>query len=318
MNQSFSVRRRTLAAIVALAAAVLIVACGSGQRPSSTPAGPTPTPPASAGRVDHGVTYCTRGGIALKMDIYFPERKQDKSPAVLYLHAGAWALGDKTTIGDPIEFEQTVMRGYVVASIDYRLAGQAQFPAQIGDAKCAVRFLRAHADEYGIDKTRVAAWGASAGGHLAALLGLTDASAGFDSGSQYQDQSSRVEAVVDMFGPADLTAPDYVPNAADTSKVVFGASGPDAEEKLRKASPVTYISADDPPFLIIHGDHDDVVPLSQSQELDARLRAAGVKSSLLVVKDAGHGLSPAGGTPNPTVVDINRIIGGFLDNVLKR
>lgn len=309
-----------LMVVVAAAAVLLLVACRGGARPSSTPTGPTPTPPPSASRIETGVTYCTRGDVALKMDLYFP-KIEGRAPAILFLHAGEWVLGDKTTVGPPIEFQQVVERGYVVASVDYRLAPGAVFPAQLEDAKCAVRYLRAKADDYNIDAGRIAAWGASAGGHLAALLGVVGKSDAFEGSVEYQDQSSAVQAVVDMFGPTDLLAPDYVPNAADISRLVFGAEGPDAADVLRRASPVTYVSPDDPPFLIIHGEADGVVPLSQSQELTDRLRAAGVPAALIVVRNAEHGLSPkmgGGAEPQPSVTEVNEAIGEFLDSALKR
>lgn len=294
----------------------LMTACGGeGREPSSTPAAATPTPPASARNVARGVTYCTRNDTALLMDVYLPKQQSDGAPAVLFLHAGAWELGNKTTIGGPVDFDELLARGYVVASIDYRLAGTSKFPAQINDAKCAVRYLRAEAERYGIDPARIGAWGASSGGHLAALLGVLPGGE-FEGGGGYEDQSSQVQAVVDMFGPSDLTVPDYVSNADQLSRRVFGADGPDAKEILRRASPVTYVSEDDPPFLIIHGEEDRVVPIWQSEVLVLHLLEQHVSVTFIVVKHAKHGLAPAGGDPEPSITEIQRRVAGFFDETI--
>ena len=308
-------RVRTLVLLVGLT--LVAAACGEDLEPSSTPIGPTPSPPPITEDVEYGVQYCSRDGVALLMDIYKPDRpQQETSPAVLYLHAGIWALGNRNTVGGPVEFEELVSRGYVVATMDYSLAPSHLFPAQIEDAKCAVRYLRSHADDHGIDPDKIAAWGASAGGHLAALLGVAGPEAGFDRGD-HADVSSDVQAVVDMFGPTNLEAPDYVENAETASREVFGAAGPGAADTLRSASPVTHVTQGDAPFLIIHGARDEVVPLDQSQALAARLQAAGIPVTLVVVENAEHGLAPSGGPPRPSMEEVDRMIGDFLDEALR-
>lgn len=273
-------------------------------------------------RVEKDVTYCTVAGVDLKMDIYYPKAgaggpqragaTQTAAPVVLQVHGGGWTQGSKSDGAVADEITLLVNQGYFVASIDYRLAPQYPFPAQITDAKCAVRFLRANAAKYNLDPNRFGAIGESAGGHLVALLGTTDPSAGWDVG-QYAEQSSRVQAVVDFFGPADLNAPEYR-NAQGRFVPIFG-SAPDA---FARASPVTYITPDDPPFLIMQGDQDKLVPLSQSQELYDRLRAGGVSAQLVIVKNAGHGFVPVGGAISPTRQEIARIVVGFFDQQLKQ
>jgi acetyl esterase/lipase len=192
--------------------------------------------------------------------------------------------------------------------VDYRLAPQYQFPAQIEDVKCAVRYLKENATRYNLDPNRFGVIGESAGGHLVSLLGLTDERVGWDVG-QYLDQSSRVQAVVDLFGPSDLTAPEYTRARAGTFTPVFGR----APEALMKASPVTYIAPNAPPFLIIQGDQDRLVPASQSQELADRLKAAGDTAQLVIVKNAGHGLVPTGNTQiDPPLTEIARTVGDFF------
>jgi acetyl esterase/lipase len=269
--------------------------------------------PGAAARIVRGVTYCSPGGTDLAMDIHLPNAHTRPAPAVLYLHAGAWEFGDRNAYGGIATFDELLGRGYVVAAIDYRLAPAHRFPAQIEDAKCAIRFLRGRAGEFGIDEDRIAALGGSAGGHLAALLGVTDSSHGFD-GDGYNHESSSVAAVVDLFGPASLDTPDFIPFAADAAHRVFGvAPGADPSRALNRASPVTYVSAGDPPFLIIHGKDDGVVPPNQSEALAWKLAAANVPVSLVMVDNAEHGLAATGGAVTPSIDELVILIADFLD-----
>ena len=202
--------------------------------------------------------------------------------------------------------------GYVVVSIDYRLAPQWKFPAQIEDVKCAVRYLRVHSNDLGIDPDHIGAYGGSAGGHLVALLGTADDDA-FADDCPWK-VSSRVQAVVDMFGPADFSLFDF--HGSDKALQVFGAADV-TDPVFTAASPVTWASHDDPPFLILHGDQDPVVPLSQSQSLYDHLRAVGVLVELVVVKNAGHGFRPMSGPIDPTRRQISALIAAFFDRWLK-
>jgi acetyl esterase/lipase len=179
--------------------------------------------------------------------------------------------------------------GYVAASVGYRFAPTATFPAQIEDAKTAVRFLRANAGKYAIDKDRVAAMGWSAGGHLACLLGLTDPKCGFE-GKECPDQSSKVQAVIDYFGPTDLAA--FAKNdLAQTGMLgpFIGAKYSEDPKAHERASPIGYVSKDAPPFLIFHGTTDFIVPIEQSRTLAAKLKDAGVPAKLVEVLGEGHG-----------------------------
>jgi acetyl esterase/lipase len=189
----------------------------------------------------------------------------------------------------------------VVASIDYRLPPLSPWPAQIQDAKCAVRFLRAHASALGVDPARIGAWGSSGGGTLASLLGLAGPQAGFDHGP-YADQPSRVQAVVDMFGPSDPTnLADSAPFNRLVARLALGRS----PAVRRAASPLSYIPAErgaaagGPPFLILHGSDDQDIPPRHSQQLAARLRAAGVPVRLVLVQGASHGLDDPSQRPTP-------------------
>jgi acetyl esterase/lipase len=178
-----------------------------------------------------------------------------------------------------------------------------------------VRFLRAHAGDYNLDPHRIAALGSSAGAHLAALLGTTDASAGFDTGGGWTNESSRVQAVVDMFGHSDLAyAVERKEGVRLLAKAVFGTKTD--TNLLRRFSPVSYVTPDDPPMLLIHGEHDHLVPLKQSELLKAALERAGVPAELIVVRHAGHCLFAAGGKPTPSGRVLATRIADFLDHAV--
>jgi acetyl esterase/lipase len=266
-----------------------------------------------SGSIQHNVTYCSIGGSDLKMDLYLPSGIEAPAPTVIFVHGGGWTQGSKE--GVPADVLDLLRRaGFIVVSLDYRLAPKYKWPAQIEDVKCAVRSLRAHAAQDLVDPSRIGAWGGSAGGHLVSLLGVTDRSAGFDVGP-YLEQSSRVQAVVDWFGPSDLHDLFMDPNMSYLGPEVFDAQ-PGDEQVLDQASPVTYLTPDDPPFLIMQGDHDQTVPLSQSQELYDRLTAAGVPASLQIVKNAGHGFVPVGGPIQPDQEEIAGQVLAFFKKTL--
>jgi len=256
------------------------------------------------------VTYCMAGGVALQMDIYEPTKRDGtQAPAAMFVHGGSWSSGDKADYEGAREIDDLTGRGYLVASVNYRLAPQYVFPAQIEDVKCAVRYLRANASSLNIDPNRIGAWGASAGGQLVSLLGTTDETAGLEGTGGYPNESSRVQAVVDMYGRADLatvpeTRPDLLP--------IFGGAA-----NLALYSPVTYVSKDDPPFLILHGDQDTVVPPELSREFYDRLTAAGVPATLVMVSNSGHGFAPTGPGMSPSRVEITQMVGDFFDRHLK-
>jgi acetyl esterase/lipase len=262
--------------------------------------------------VQRDVTYCIMDGVPLKADIYFAQNTQGPAPLLIFVHGGTWTSGSRSGGMGFDGLTAFTQMGYTLASIDYRLAPQYKMPAMIQDVKCAVRSFRAHAAEYGIDPDRIGAIGASAGGHLVAMLGTTDGSEGFDVG-EYQGYSSRVQAVVDMAGPTDLRSPF----AADSELVadqVFGTRDP-ADPIFAAASPVTWVTPDNAPFLIIHGENDERVPLAQSQALYEKLLAAGVEARLIVVKNAGHSME----NPNqsPTRQELVVTILQFLQEKLR-
>ena len=272
---------------------------------------PTPAYLAKLGTIERDVTYCVSDGVALKMDVYYPKTMDKPAPAVAYVHGGSWSSGDTHDSMGMTDVPELLARGYLVVSINYRHAPEWKFPTQIEDVKCAIRFLRANAKQFNLDSKRIGAWGHSAGGHLVGLLGTTDVGAGFEGPSNYLDQSSRVQAVVDMSGRADLLG-----MPADRASSVFGVTD-NSVHLLEHASPVTFVTRDDPPFLILHGGQDDVVPPGVSQELYDRLQAAGVPAKLVIVKNADHMFRPVDGPMSPTRAEMTKMIADFFDQYLK-
>jgi acetyl esterase/lipase len=258
------------------------------------------------------VVYGKGGDKELKLDILRPKQPPaEPMPVVVYIHGGAWKAGSKA--GMPPLCNRLAQQGYFCASVEYRFSQEAVFPAQIEDCKCAIRFLRAHAKEYKINPDRIGVWGHSAGGHLVALLGTAGDAKDLEGKGGWQDQSSRVQCVIDCFGPTDFTV---IPKGLEgvkeqmSSPVTQLVGGPIPEniEKAAKASPITYVSKDDPPILIMHGDADPIVPLNQSEKFYEALKKAGVDATLHVVKGAGHGF----GGP-----EIEAVTAAFFDKHLK-
>jgi acetyl esterase/lipase len=259
------------------------------------------------------LVYCTGGEQQLKLDFYSSREPTPRArPLVMFVHGGSWMHGDKSQGGEQFEAVELLRRGYAFVSVNYRLAPEYHFPAMIEDVKCAVRYLRAHAAELGIDANRIGAYGSSAGGHLVSLLGTADVSAGFEGTGGWGDQSSRVEAVANLYGPTDF-------NQLTSQRDRLGLSlvFPGNEDSLRRASPITYVSPDDPPFLILQGELDDLVPVSQAVEFDRALRQAGVPSTLVLVHNAGHGFSPVGGKISPSRTELFQILVAFFDEHLR-
>lgn len=241
------------------------------------------------------------------MDVYFPEAG-GPWPVLVYVHGGAWMHGDKS---EAMMFARGMTaQGYLVVSLNYRLYPAGRYPAMIQDVKCAIRALRAHSELYNLDPNRIGAVGVSAGGHLVSLVGTSDQTAGTDVG-EYLDQSSRVQAVVAMAPVTDLTR--HFPNAdiEMMRQVGFG------EDNIVEASPISHVTPDDPPFLLIHGDRDELVPVDQSQLMYERLVQAGVPAELIVVQNAGHSMTAPRGTATPSLGEINQSITDFLAKYLK-
>ena len=236
--------------------------------------------------------YGKAGGRAMRLDLYLPEKAGKPLPLIIWIHGGAWMAGSKNEPSPALRFTTT---GYAVAQVGYRLSQEARFPAQIYDCKAAVRWLRANSAHYNLDPNKFAAWGASAGGHLVALLGTCGGVADLEGEDNDLKESSRVQAVVDWFGPTDFLhigdAESDIPHNSPNSPESKLIGGPllENKDKAAKASPITYVSKDAPPFLIMHGDKDRTVPFNQSELLYAALKKAGVDVTFVPVKGAGHG-----------------------------
>ncbi|MHC4741763.1 MAG: alpha/beta hydrolase fold domain-containing protein [Planctomycetota bacterium] len=257
------------------------------------------------------IEYVPNGHERQKLDIYLPEnRGEEPLPLIIWVHGGAWRAGSKQNC----PAKRFVSKGYAVASINYRLSQHAIFPAQIEDCKAAVRYLRANATKYGFDPDRFGVWGSSAGGHLVALLGTTGEVKEFDKGTNPQ-VCSRVQAVCDYFGPTDFTRMssfrsrmDHDASDSPESKLIGGAIQ-ENKDKCMRANPITYVSKDDPPFLIVHGDKDPLVPHNQSVILHEALQKAGVKVKFHTVPGGGHG-----GFRDPA---IDEMVDEFFEKTLK-
>jgi len=262
---------------------------------------------------------------AQKLDVYLPDEGDGPFPVILSIHGGAFRAGDK---GDSqvMPMLEGVKRGYAVVSINYRLSQEAIFPAQIFDIKAAVRWIRAHARQYKFNPDKIAAWGGSAGGHLSALLGTSgDVEELEDLSPGNADQSSRVQAVVDWFGPTDFLKMDEqlkesmvknpqvhsVPDSPES--LLIGKNITDAPELVRAANPETYITPDDPPFFIQHGQIDNLVPYQQSVNFASKLSAiiGTEKVFLELFPDSGHG-----GPAFSNEQNLNKIF-VFLDRYMK-
>lgn len=258
--------------------------------------------------------YVANGHQRQRLDLYLPPPASRTSPVIIWIHGGAWQEGDKADC--PARY--LVGRGYAVASLNYRFSQDAVFPAQLEDCQAAVRWLRMHSAEYGLDSTRFAAWGSSAGGHLAALLG-TAGDSNPSLGVVSSNVSCSVQAVVDFFGPTDFIRMDEQlgsngtlrHDAADSPESrLIGGPIQENKDKVARANPITYTSPGDPPVLLVHGRADTVVPWQQSQLLLDALQKAGVESSLHIVEGGGHGT----GFGREVDVLVERFLASHLSN----
>ena len=258
------------------------------------------------------VTYCSPDNTPQMMDIYTPVNKSSNAsmPLVEMVHGGGWTGGSKGSINTlqpahevPATMLGLLAHGFVVTSINYRLAPRYKFPANIEDVKCSIRYLRAHAAQYYIDPNRIGLMGESAGGHLVSLAGLAGPSAGWDVG-EYTEQSSAVQAVIDMFGPEYLASGIGDP-------AIFGPS----RDALHVDSPPTYIASTpntDPPFLILQGDRDKTVPPYHSLRFYNELLNAEQPAILQMVQNAGHEFRPVGEPITPSADQISSMMLQFF------
>jgi acetyl esterase/lipase len=301
------VKRRLLTSIVLGAASLLPIQASAQTRDFPTAATPVLEDrfPVAAVTFPDGVkayrdvTYQTLPGYRPQIvDIYTPASK-GPHPLILYIHGGGWIGGHTRHSGALADFPKVLAKlaseGFVVASLEYRLSAEAKFPAQLQDSNAALRFLRQHAADYGIDAARVGVWGGSAGGHLAALTAVTCRDTNLDPGAT---ADGCVQAAVTWYGVYDFAGMTATPDGNAAGAKLLGCEGACPVERIRSVSPVTYIDAKDPPFLLIHGETDKVVPVEQSRRGEAALRKAGVKVESIYIPAVDH--SFIGTTPEAT------------------
>lgn len=247
--------------------------------------------------VERDRPYAGTDNPAQTLDLYLPSRREADRllPAIVSIHGGAFMFGDKR--GGLARLVPLVASGeFVGVSINYRLSGEATWPAQAHDCKAAIRWVRANAGRHGIDPERIAVMGESAGGHLATIIGLGGGVPELEGElGGHRDVSSRVRCVVNLFGPSDLVrlpddgSRDDHASAKSPEGRLIGGDVRENADRARAASPIRHVSKDDPPFLIIHGSDDPVIPHAQSQRLHAALQAAGVSSTFITITGGGHG-----------------------------
>ncbi len=233
----------------------------------------------------------------LVIDIYTQSKLKTARPLILYIHGGGWVGGHTRHSGALADFPTALAslaaEGFVVASLEYRLSGEAPFPAQLQDARAALRFLKANAAKYGIDTARTGVWGGSAGGHLAALTALTCGDDSLDpplanNAAAPLVGSECVQSAVTWYGVFDF-APMMARAGGDgAAQRLLGCSGPCDVDRVRRVSPMSYINATDPPFLLIHGEADRTVDVSQSRNAEAAMRAAGMNVESLYISGVDH------------------------------
>ena len=272
-------------------------------------------------KIERDVPYVSDGDDSQKLDLYLPETPAGRPlPLIVHIHGGGWRGGSKF----PCPVVGMVAQGYIVASVEYRFSQKALFPAQIQDCKAAIRWLRANSTRYDIDPEHIGVTGGSAGGHLSALIGTTGGTNVFAPLGGNEEQSDRVQAVCDIYGPTDFST--VMQQAADDRNVrniftfnsssdpyslLIGASLEDNDDKTAAVSPVHYVNKDSPPTLILHGTHDTMVPFAQSEEFAATLKEKGVAVWLQALPGSGHG-GPAFGKP-----EIAALTMAFFDRHLK-
>ncbi|HLN53318.1 MAG TPA: alpha/beta hydrolase [Lentimicrobium sp.] len=307
-------RRRTFVALLILSLIIQVSALPQGQRKANTE---------NIKRKWLDVAYATKSP-AQKLDVYIPDEGEGPFPVILSIHGGAFKSGDKGD-GQVTPMLEGLKRGYAVVSINYRLSGEAIWPAQIQDVKAAIRWIRANSKQYKLNSEKIAAWGGSAGGHLSAMAGTSGNVKELEDLTQGNaDQSSRVQAVVDWFGPTDFIKMDEhakeskvsnpqihsIPDSPESQ--LIGKNLADAPELVKAANPETYITKDDPPFFIQHGSADPLVPYPQSVYFAEKLEKVIGKDKVTceLIPGSGHG-----GPAFSTSENLNKVF-AFLDKYL--
>lgn len=277
-------------AAILLALFVVVPASAQNRRPGPGPGLPR-TPDTIQAELD--LPYAATDNPRQRLDLYLPKSSKSEKPLplVVFIHGGAFMTGDKRD-GLPMIMPFVASGEYAGASIGYRLSQEAIWPAQINDCKAAIRWLRANASKYNLDPDRIGVMGTSAGGHLAAMVGTSGGVAALEGKlGNYLGVTSRVACIVDQFGPTEFLTLHGENNRSPNTPAakLIGGPLPDNLEATRSASPITYIAANNPPFLIIHGTKDPVVKVTQSEQFFSALQKAGVDATFVRVIGGGHG-----------------------------
>jgi acetyl esterase/lipase len=241
------------------------------------------------------IQYARVGDHPLLLDLFLPRRvapQSERSPLVVWIHGGAWRSGSRKDM----PLGPLVEGGYAVASVDYRLSPEARFPAQVHDIKAAIRFLRANANQYGYDASRIAVAGNSAGGHLAALVGVTNGHSELEGTvGEHATQKSDVQAIISLYGMSNLTTilgqstPHGLGVRVPALQLLLGGRPEEVPQLARLASPVFHVDNGDPPLLLVHGDQDPQAPINQSHELQGRYEALNLPHRFVVLHGSKHG-----------------------------
>jgi len=273
-------RHAVIIAACVLAASALLLLAAQGRPPADI-------------LVQRDLAFAKPDDKELRLDLAMPKLGSGPFPAVVFLHGEGWRAGNRQQMNHFIEGMAGL--GYVAITVEYRLVPAARFPAQVEDCKAAVRWLRANARKYRVDPDRIGVVGFSAGGHLAAMLGVTGKEDGLEGIGGNPGQSSRVQAVVTFFGPTDFSTRDWSKDLENEVIVPFlGGSLADKSDVYKRASPINYVTRDAPPFLIFHGTDDKLVPIDQARRLAAKLKSLDVPTQLVELPGEGHGFTDAG------------------------
>lgn len=245
---------------------------------------------AAEGRIRRDLEYARPNGLPQALDLYLPPKQA--GPLIVFVHGGAWRSGSKKEM----PFAVLISNGYPVATIDYRLSTVAPFPAQAHDIKAAIRFLRGKADSFSIDASTIVISGTSAGGHLAALVGVSNGDKRLEGEEgDFKNRSSDVQAIVSFYGASDLTTiltqstPHGLSVRVPALELLLGGKPEEKQELARLASPVFQVDKNDPPLLLFHGDQDPQMPVNQALQFQGAYEKVGAKAQLKILHGAGHG-----------------------------
>ncbi len=252
------------------------------------------------------IEYKKVNDVSLQLDIYRRKELPTPAPTIIFIHGGAWRTGKRQDyLPYLIDYAE---KGYIAVTVSYRLQQVAKFPAAVGDVICAIKWIKSHAGEYGIDPTRIALLGASAGGHLSLMAGYAGDEPMFNDEPCPSDSSAKVKAVINFYGPVDLTTP-YA-RGRNEVKDFLGGTYDEYFELYHLASPITYVSKESPPTLTFHGTIDSLVPVSQADSLDTMLKRMGVPHEYYRLKGWPHAMDLA--------VEVNEYCQYHIDKFLKK